>query len=250
MKVLVLALPRSGTKILQSYLHHYLVAAGTTLHIERWKNGLDEFLSPYTKNTSKFATVLNDEIKFGEPVENSIDEVRRRLTDIVAPSTHNLVIKYPPLFREGECELSLDVLNAFDKVVVLKRLNSFDVALSTGLAIALQSYLRTRYDQTQVELIKNTLRNPIAINADEFKKIYNMNQQLINDEYKHHYQHLDYCEITYDQLSTFRTSDEFCKHLNLPEINFPLEQHYQIEYADNKHDMISNLQELKDIIKE
>jgi hypothetical protein len=246
MKVLLIGIPRSGTKILQSYIHQYLLAKGPTATIDRWKNGLDEMLAPFGHRTNQFASIDQygnvsfDDKRIVDPVE----EVNRRIVEIIQPLTYNCVVKHPPIYGE----LTQRVTNAFDKVIVLKRRNSIDVALSTIIAIHSNVYSRTLYRNEIENTITEFVNNPFKADVKMFTDTYNKNESFIKDEFSEYYQHPDITTVDYEEVCTVNNSTELCSLLNFEKIDFDLKDFYLKEYTVHKETMISNMNELLESI--
>lgn len=246
MKVLLIGIPRSGTKILQSYIHQYLIAKGPTATIDRWKNGLDELLAPGGHRTTQFASIdQNGNVSFNEEsILDPIEEVNRRIVDIIQPLTYNCVVKHPPIYGE----LTQRVTNAFDKVVVLKRRNSVEVALSTVIALHSNIFLRTMYRNEIETTINEHLSRPFKADVTIFRDTYIKNKSFINDEFAEYYQHPNITTVDYEEVCAVNTSTELCNLLNFENIDFDLKEFYLKEYTTHKEAMISNMAELLESI--
>jgi len=243
MKVLILSVPRSGTKLLQSYIHSYLNSTGPTLHINNSPTGLEDFLSPCSDTKDYRAYINGLDVQFDK--NSNIDvssEMRCRLQSI-STNANNCVIKYLTLDTIND-----KILKCFDKIIVLKRLNSFDVALSETITEASGYHIKNISNSyTHKDYIKNTVIDPITINVNNFKKIYSENEDFIKDKFKPYYENLDYVEITYDELISIIDSNELCKLLNLPIVDFTLPNYIMKEFGEFKQLMINNMKELQNV---
>jgi len=242
MKVLILSVPRSGTKLLQSYIYSYLDSIGPTLTVKNNFTSLEDFLSPHslTKNHKAYINTHNT-IEFDDTTEvNDTYEIQRRMNDIIIPTTNNLVIKFLTLTA-----ISDKLLDCFDKIIVLKRTNSFDLALSVAISANLSYNIKNISNaDAHRDYIEHIISHPLSIDFDTFKKIYKENEDFINNKFKHYYENYDYTEITYDELLSIQTADDFCIKLNFPSIKFDLPNNILTEFGELKPLMIDNLQEL------
>lgn len=236
---------------MQSYLHAYLEACGKTCSLIGSQTGLDELLN-YTGVTSTHLSYVDDngQVDFdSSKIVNNIDELRSRIINIIIPTTLHCVAKYPPVFEKNQVELSNSVLVAFDKIVVLKRLDSIAVTLSMMLAGVFNLYCNRNNDNQQLDMIKFSIANPVILDPVQFKHYYNWNESFVNDNYKQFYQHLNYVDITYDQLIRVRDDSDFCKLIKVPYVPFILPTIFYSEFSNNKQLMVKNMQELLDCIK-
>lgn len=253
MKLLILSLTRSGSKLLQSYIHNYLKCCGSSQSfIIRNSNheaftGLDEFLSPGAEYSNVFAYIQeNGIINFNyKKIVDPTKEAYRRIEEIIKPLKENCVVKHRPSFRDiDDKNLSANVIESFDRIIILKRINSFERSLSQHIATHFNSY--SALDNRFKNAVNSALKDPIIIDEEKFLQNYKWGVDFVNDNFKKFYQHKDCVEITFEQLITLKKSKELCNCLKLPYANFELNSNYfPKEYGELKFKMIKNLDRLK-----
>lgn len=254
MKILLLTMNRCGSKIMQVFLHDYLKQLGPSLSIlnklgHEMPTGLDEFLLPHA-NVAGYRAFEQDDgfINFDYNKKNDAEEeCFRRLREIVKPHSKNCVVRHKPAFREFEnIDLMNEIIDAFDKVVVLKRTDNFERVVSHGIAAYFDAF-STR-DIGYEKALEEGIKNPIEIDPAFFKRNYRWGHYFMNDYYKKYYEHKDVAEITFEKMITIKTSEEFCKELNLPPATFELRHDvFPKEFGDIKYNMVKNLDQLREI---
>lgn len=255
MKILILALNRSGSKIIQVFLHDYLKQLGPSQSFlnrdgHEMPTGLDEFLLPLTSYSYYRAFEQSDGLinfDYSKKIDNDEEECFRRLREIIKPLNKNCVIKHKPAFRNFEnINLMNEIIDSFDRIIVLKRMNSFDRVISHAIASHFDAF--SAKESKFEKAVEDGIKNPIEVDTDFFIRNYRWGENFINDHYKKYYEHKDFTEITFEKLITIETAEELCRELNLPFLNFDLRHNvFPKEYGDLKYKMIKNLDQLRSL---
>jgi hypothetical protein len=224
MRILVLALPRTGSKFVTNSLVSYI--NDPTYKYEDYFGGVFYPFELYTDGNKAKAT----SVKIHSPtafIQNCIDVFKQ----IEGP----LVVKLHYASLVNNPELTKELLAEFDHVIVLHRRDLFGQLLSNVISERTNSWAK---NDTQEELKS---KESFAINLNTwFKKI---------DHYKSTLQINFgdavnvYCEDLFDA-----TNEQFCKLVNLPFRPFTSNLD-TIEFGSSKESMVTNAAQLKSILE-
>jgi len=241
MKILILALPRSGTKFAQVNMNFYLKAKyGITLNNPEKPStkyiGFGELLNVNIALQNHHLTLENNCLG---KIEQSFDheeefESRLKISQCGIP----VVAKYMPISHsvEKEIEIVSRLINCFDKVYLFNRENVKDHALSIAICHKVNLWNKS---SLQDELIEKSLTNKIVIDEKELVNI--------TDNFKRFHEIMKRCHtekvsiIPFEKLIQIKDGVHFCKFFDLENINFTFYDVFE-EYGERKKSIIEIIQ--------
>lgn len=245
MKILIATLPRSGSKFFDQNLNAYVSKLGlTSKHYYRGTSveshgyqGLGEFLLRETRST-KYQVRLTASKSFVDTmikVTNYEEEIDRRI-ELLKTVNCSFVIKEHCISGH-----SFDKLTAIvDRTYFLKR-DKVEHILSNLVAAKTGVYMRTAdFDQLVEDNTKNKFHissNMVDVYLQAYRDFENLKSLSPHTQV-----------LNFERLISIKTPEDFCVELNLPIVDFDF-QESEIEYGQNKMDMIQNLDEVLSWIK-
>lgn len=244
MKIAINSLPRCGTKILQANFHRYLISTGRKVLCAK---NFDGILEPfnftdteiYLRSTRTGISSIDDyKIHFLREYEFAIplaDEIRKRFLFLLnldqswvyKRTPHS---KWDPILYESAVRL--------DKSVSIKRTNTFEHCISFTVA----HYLNIWTTGTDLEkAINRHVTEKIKLDTILFKRFYQWFTNVNKIKWVKDIQVVDFNEMVKVSNST-----EFCEFFHIPYSEFDFHP-FIVEYGDNKMNMVSNLEELREI---
>lgn len=242
MKIAVIGMPRTATKTVLRNMSKYLEARyGVVSNLIDSTTGivvphLDEMLNSFIGHFQNQADLINDNVVLSNrPIVSIDDELAKRI-GLLRIIKLPFVVKHFPFSHQLQQMPGLT--DSVDRVYYLSRRNTFEHALSFCISKQTHSWA---VSDAQRSAIANALENRIIIPADTFRKVTEgFNQYNLYLYGKK--------TIDFETIVKIRSSTEFCSIFELEEIDFEF-RNDDIEYGDNKLNMISNVDELMQIYK-
>ena len=225
MKILIFALPRTGSKFVSQNVINYL---GKPPHPIDMYNGIVKH---------KRLTVENGIIiPTDEPIDHTTEDFFRNRIDVVREAQGSLavkihqerLVKYPELLKE--------TISVFDHIVIVERKDLFNQLLSQAISIRSNLYIPGQ----EMMVLKHKFRmNPISIDTAHWIS-------LIEDYKKNNAIDfgVEFPRVYAEDLFN-ATSKEFCAALNLPPKEFAMNKN-TVEFG-SKEKFVTNYAELKEI---
>lgn len=236
MKILLLALPRSGTKFAQVNLNFYLTKKyGITLNNPESPStkyiGYGELLNVTIALKNHHLTLENNRLgKIDKTFDNDEEfESRFKISQCGIP----VVAKYMPTVHtvEKEIEIVTRLINSFDKVYIFNRINVYDHILSIAISQKLNSWNKS---SVQDQLIKSSIENKIVVHnteLDRLKKSIDTFNEIINQSRN------EKCvDIMFEELIKVKDKLSFCNLFHIEYEDFFFYDNFE-EYSHNKSSM-------------
>lgn len=244
MRIAIHSLPRCGTKTLQRNFQSYLKALGMPVLGANRVDGLGE---PFIFTEKEFTTgITNQRLKkydadgpifeTGDPI-SVYQELSYRFVNLIHRK-RNFVFKRNPLIWGDP--LIYDTITNIDKCISVIREDTFDHCLSFCIAHYLQIW--NKGDELNNAIIEHS-KNKIRIDPDIFLLRYNTFSLYKKLKWTAHFQ-----IVKFDDIIKISSAKEFCEFFNLRYYHFEFKT-FEIEYGDNKFNMIENLDELKKLVQ-
>lgn len=245
MKIVVHSLPRSGTKILVKNFQQYLKSLGEPVLNSDYEYGLDEpfsFKEEGWSEEKKTTTRLIIKHLKGETVyvpdcdpEDIKEEIQRRFSALINLK-HSWVCRRVPFGKFDP--ILYDTVSNVDKSIAIIKNNIFDHCLSYTLAAQLKIWSAGQELNLAVE--KYTA-SKIKLNETDFAHHYSMFWQFNQMKW-----FPPILSVTFEDMVKINNNKEFCDFFQIPFNDFQFSP-FEIEFGDNKINMIANIKELKDI---
>lgn len=241
MKILLLALQRTGSKLVHENINRYLATLGSTATLLRngepctapWyepRNNVEAHLSPDGKTVDFVDVVPHKEYAkvFGERIP------------VIESLQGNCCVKVH-YFRGFPPEL-LEFGMHFDHIIILKRRDTFQQLLSFVLSIYSDKWT---VSDSQKKFIETSTNRQIRINEHDWRKIV---KQFLSFKNVNN----DRATVVYfEDLIKITDPSEYARALGLtPVRGFKLDPNDWVEFGNSKPDVIGNIDRLKDIYDE
>ena len=245
MKIAIHSLPRSGTKNLIINFHRYLKSLDYPVVNYNCDRGLDEPFNfkddarnPEMKTLSKMVSkTINGEIVYRSH-ETPVDiefEMRRRL-QILINLNLSWVFRRVPFYAFDP--ILYDTLVNVDKSIVILKDNVFEHCVSYTLASQLGIWDAGEQMNNAIEYYtKNQIELEIKRFEDRYIQFYRFNRMKWLSPA---------LVLKFEEMVNIKDSTEFCEFFQIPDNDFTFSQ-FEIEFGNNKLEMISNIDELKSI---
>ena len=237
MKILLLALPRTGSKFVHRNIDRYLAVDNPTVKLTN-DSQTGEWYEPLYQRI-KFlgdnGNVITEEDKTIIKSETSLNNA----IDIIPKLSKDLVIKYHHV--KGIRDIEKQFISLFDKVYLLHRRKYFESALSFALSDYFDSWIP---NVSQRDKIAKSLVKKIDLDEESWINIIQSFKELRNLEIP------GVSKIFFEDMIQLKSSKEFCEHLGLPFKDFNIVTDQEIEFGKNKYSMITNLDRLVELFKE
>lgn len=244
MKILIYSLPRAGSHFLHGKLNRYLKNLGGMPILDydgsrrkKWWTG-PEWGYAISKVESNIVFFKKD---------SSMNNMKTLLANRIPhlDSIHNICLKFH--YYDGIGELEREFASHFDKVIILKRRDLFERSLSE-MFCNFSGYWNFP-NETRPELLLKLKDNKIHINE--------LHWRIAIERYKNPgylMPTISGTEVFFEDLINVSDAKQFCEMVNLPYLDFSI-QHSpsdgpSLEIGTAKYDMISNINELKEIYDE
>lgn len=248
MKILLSALPRTGSKWLCKNLHLYLIErykiVSELIINDQW-NTRSPITDLFTVNGDKLffdghISKIGVNFEFKQVDVSYFNELHHRLRLLESSSSPMVIKIHPVIWHELLAIYSLQ--NNVNMHYTLRRRDQFDQCIS--IVTCRYTNIWTAYGD-MAEQIKEFQKNPYQVPDDVFetqfqslKNLTNWLDTLTNPQH-----------LYYEDLIHIKTDEEFCNWLNLPYCKFQLNFDHGIEYGDTKKEIISNYKDLKNKFK-
>jgi hypothetical protein len=246
MKIHIIAMPRTASKAVMTYFSSYLrekykdIVSISDLEYGISDRSLDEMLNVEHFRWFKYRVKLENpyEIILTREKIDSIDSELNRRLDIIRNLDAPYVAKYFP--KMGYETFAEQILTLSDRNYYIRRSDMFNHSLSMALSVETNSWIKDNYQNSVIEAAKN---NPIRLRRGRYTNIV---KWLIY--YDKHYTKNNPV-IEFEDIISVDSAETFCDLFNLEYIDFEFKK-YPAEFVDNKLQMISNINDLRNVFEE
>jgi hypothetical protein len=243
-KVAIHALPRSGTKNLQINFQKYLLTYGADKVLAPLCSvGLGEpFIFPdsdfKTKRTCYRMKYADTGLYYEETkvYTHVVSEMISRFDFLINHPKKGWV--YKRSIWQHHDPVAFETTTKTDKPIVVIRHDTFEHCVSFCLARHLNLW---EQGQQMQQAITTHLENKIEISLADFEENYKWFNRNNEIKYPKEFQ-----IVNFEDMVKIKDNTEFCNFFNIEYRNFDFSP-FEIEYGNNKFNIINNLPELKKI---